>query len=424
MSSGPSLSAFLWLWLKIGCLSFGGPAGQIAMMQSELVDRLKWIDQRRFVHVLNFCMLLPGPEAQQTATYLGWRLYGVAGGLAAGLLFILPGAAVLLGLSWLKVAHGDAPLVAALFSGVKPVVVAIILTAVWRLSRQALTTRPALALAAAAFIALFWLDAPFPLVVLAAGALGALAARWNRHWFVDAVHGADDDVRLAEDAPPRVGRLLWLAVIFLGLWAVPVLGAVMLLGAEPWRALALLFTKAAFITFGGAYAVLPYVAQQAVETYGWLSPADMIDGLALAETTPGPLILVLQYVGFLAGWQGHGPALTPRQGGLLGAGLTLWVTFLPCFLFIFVGAPYVERLIHNRAAAGALAAVTAAVVGVMLNLGAYFGLAALVPAGRIDGLALATALAALWALMRWRLGLHWVVLAGAALGVLRWAGAG
>lgn len=413
-----SFSAFALFWLKIGCLSFGGPAGQIAMMQGELVDRLRWVDQRRFLHVLNFCMLLPGPEAQQLATYLGWRLYGVAGGIISGGLFILPGAAVLTGLSWLMAAHGDAPALAAVFAGIKPVVVALIFAAAWRIGRRVLTTRPALALAAAAFVALFALEAPFPLVVLGAGALGALAARAGRHWFTTG-HGEADAATLTEEARPSVSRLLWLLVIFLALWATPMLIVVGALGPDPWRALGLFFTKAAFVTFGGAYAVLPYVAQQAVENYGWLSAAQMVDGLALAETTPGPLILVLQFVGFFAGWGAPGP-LTPLQGGLLGAFLTLWVTFLPCFLFIFAGAPYVERLIHNRAAGGALAAITAAVVGVIVKLGVYLGTAVLLPGATIDWFAATLTAAALIALIRFKLAMHWAVAAGAAVGALRW----
>jgi chromate transporter len=411
-----SFSAFAAFWLKIGCLSFGGPAGQIAMMQSELVDRLRRVDQRRFLHALNFCMLLPGPEAQQLATYLGWRQFGIIGGLVSGGLFILPGAAVLTGLSWLMAAHGEAPAVAAVFSGVKPAVVAIIFAAAWRVGRRTLTTGPAAATALSAFAALFFLEAPFPLVVLSAGALGAVAARHGRHWFAAAGHGEADETVLTEDAPPRLNRLLWLVLAFAALWAAPLLLTVGLLGAAPWRDLGLFFTKAAFVTFGGAYAVLPYVAQQAVETFGWLSPAQMLDGLALAETTPGPLILVLQYVGFLAGWDNPGPLLSPLQGGLLGAGVTLWVTFLPSFFFIFAGAPYVERLIHNPMAAGALAAITAAVVGVIGKLGVYLALEVLTPGGSPDLFAVASAGAALIALIRFGVALHWVVATGAALG--------
>lgn len=415
-----SFFAFALFWLKIGCLSFGGPAGQIALMQSELVDRLRWVDQRRFLHVLNFCMLLPGPEAQQLATYLGWRLYGIAGGIVSGGLFILPGAMALTGLSWLMAAHGEAPALAALFAGIKPVVVALVFAAAWRMGRRVLTTRPALLTAAAAFAALYVLAAPFPLVMLGAGALGALAARWGRHWFAPAHHG--DDAALSEDAAPSVGRLLWLLVTFLALWAAPMLILTGWLGDDPWRALGLFFTKAAFVTFGGAYAVLPYVAQQAVENYGWVTAAQMVDGLALAETTPGPLILVLQYVGFFAGWGAPGP-LSPLQGGLAGACLTLWVTFLPCFMFIFIGAPYVERLIHNRVAGGALAAITAAVVGVIVKLGVYLALAVLAPDGGADWFAFGVAAAALVALTRFQMAMHWAVAAGAAAGLVRWGAA-
>lgn len=425
MSAPSSFGAFTLFWMKIGCLSFGGPAGQIALMQSELVDRLRWVDQRRFLHILNFCMLLPGPEAQQLATYLGWRQYGIWGGIVSGGLFILPGAAVLLGLSWLAAAHGDAPLVAAVFAGVKPVVAALIFAAAWRVGSRNLTTLPAWLTAAAAFSALFFFHAPFPLAVLAAGLVGAVAARYGCCWYAAGGHGtggqgAADDGDLPEEAAPRLSRLLILTAIFAALLVAPPLLAVGLFGADPWRDVAVFFTKAAFVTFGGAYAVLPYVAQQAVDHYGWLSAAQMIDGLALAETTPGPLILVLQYVGFFAGWDAPG-ALSPLAAGILGSALTLWATFAPCFYFIFAGAPYVERLIHNRTAAGALAAVTAAVVGVIVNLGAYLGLEVLIPHGVPDWAAIALAAAALVALVRFKAPFHWAVAFGAALGALRWA---
>ena len=419
-SPTPPFGAFCLYWLRLGLTSFGGPAGQIAMMQGELVDRRRWIDQTRFLHALNFCMLLPGPEAQQLATYIGWRMYGLRGGLVAGGLFVLPGALVLLALSWIAAAHGDAGPVAALFDGIKPAVVAIIAAAVWRMGRRTLKGPAAVAMAGAAFLALFALHLPFPLVIGAAAAVGGVAAHMGRYWFAHPHPLADDGADPAEPAPKR-SRLPALLALFVLLWLVPVGAVLLAFGADPWRGIAALFTKAAFVTFGGAYAVLPYIAGQAVDAYGWLSPREMVDGLALAETTPGPLILVTQYVGFFAGWNRPG-ALSPGLAGALGAALTTYVTFLPCFLFIFAGAPYVERLIHNRLATGALAAIAAAVVGVILNLGVYLGVAVLLPDGQTAGHMIwtwAIMLAALYALTRRSMAIHWVVLGGAAAGLLQ-----
>ncbi|CAO3423671.1 chromate efflux transporter [Azospirillum doebereinerae] len=414
----PPFGAFCLYWLRLGLTSFGGPAGQIAMMQSELVERRRWIDQTRFLHALNFCMLLPGPEAQQLATYVGWRLHGMRGGLVAGGLFVLPGALILLGLSWLAAAHGDTGLVGAVFDGIKPAVVAIVLAAVWRMGRRTLKGPAAVTLAAAAFLGLAVFGLPFPLVIGAAAAVGGVAAWRGQDWFAPAHATALDTAVLPPDTAPRPMRLVVLVLLFAVLWAVPVGAVLLMFGPDPWAGVAALFTKAAFVTFGGAYAVLPYIAQQAVEIRGWLSPQAMVDGLALAETTPGPLILVTQYVGFYAGWN-HPGALTPLWAGVLGAALTTYVTFLPCFLFIFAGAPYVERLIHNRMAAGTLAAIAAAVVGVILNLGVYLGLAVLLPDGRPDMTAWAIMLAALYALVRRGIAIHWVVLAGAAAGLVQ-----
>ncbi|QJE71982.1 chromate efflux transporter [Aerophototrophica crusticola] len=416
----PGFGEALRFWAKLGCINFGGPAGQIALMQHELVDRRGWIDGPRFLHGLNFCMLLPGPEAQQLATYIGWRLHGVAGGLAAGLLFILPGALVLWLLSWLAVEHGDLAWVDALFDGVKPVVVAIIAAAVWRLGTKTLKGWAPVALAAAAFVGLYFLKVPFPVIVLGAGVLGWLAARAGLHLFAPAGHGGGAEGEVAETKPPKgLGHLAKLALLFLVLLVVPVGAVLALFGTEPWQAVATLFTKAAFVTFGGAYAVLPYIAERGV-ALGWLTPADMVNGLALAESTPGPLILVTQYVGFFAGWNNPG-GLSPFWAGTLGSALTLYVTFLPCFFFIFAGAPYVERLIHNRAASGALAAITAAVVGVILNLGVFLGIHVLMPQpGVLDWFAVVLALAGLVALVRFKVAVHWLVLAGALVG-LGWA---
>lgn len=415
----PSFKEALRFWFWLGCVSFGGPAGQIALMQQELVDRRRWIDGTRFLHGLNFAMLLPGPEAQQLATYIGWRLHGVAGGLAAGGLFVLPGALVLLVLSWLAAEHGDLAWVAALFDGVKPVVIAIIAASVWRLGRRTLKGPAALALAIVAFLGLYLGHLPFPAIIAAAALIGYAMARAGWPLFTAAGHGVADDDYIPDDGPAdrSAGRLLRLALLFVLLLTVPVGLLLMLLGVKPWADIANLFTTAAFVTFGGAYAVLPFIAERAVETYHWLTPADMLNGLALAESTPGPLILVTQYVGFFAGWN-HPGALPPLAAGILGGVLTTYVTFLPCFFFIFAGAPYVEWLIHHKPAAGALAAVSAAVVGVILNLAVWLGVQVLWP-GRPDLFAWTLAGAGLLALLRWKWPVHWLVLAGAAAGLGR-----
>jgi chromate transporter len=369
----PSFAAALRVWARIGCLSFGGPAGQIALMHHEVVDERRWVSDARFLHALNFCTLLPGPEAQQLATYLGWLMHGVKGGLAAGLLFILPGAIVMLALSMLYVAYGEVPAIAALFFGLKCAVLVLVVEALLRVAKRALKGAVPWAVAGAAFLALFALQLPFPVVVLAAGLVGYLMPAA----FAGGGHGkAKDgppallDARLAAD-PDYVARRAgpaWRAgLVALALWLVPV-GALLAQGGV-FRDIAWFFSKMAVVTFGGAYAVLAYVAQEAVEGYHWLTAGQMLAGLGLAETTPGPLILVLQFVGYLAG---HGAAGV--AGGIAGAALTLWVTFLPCFAWIFLGAPYVERLHDAPRLKAALAGVTAAVVGVIANLALWFGL--------------------------------------------------
>lgn len=417
----PGFGEAMRFWFWLGCVSFGGPAGQIALMQQELVDKRRWIDSTRFLHGLNFAMLLPGPEAQQLATYIGWRLHGTLGGLVAGGLFVLPGALVLLGLSWLAAEHGDLAWVAALFDGVKPVVIAIIAASVWRLGQRTLNGPAPLLLAMVAFLGLYLGHLPFPVLIAAAALVGYLAAKAGKPLFAPAGHGVTDDF-VPDDRPAdrSARRLLRLSLLFAALLLVPVAATVLLLGRQPWADIADLFTTSAFVTFGGAYAVLPFIAERAVDTYHWLTPADMLNGLALAESTPGPLILVTQYVGFFAGWN-HPGGLSPLMAGMTGAVLTTYVTFLPCFFFIFAGAPYVEALIHNRAAAGALAAITAAVVGVILNLGVVLGEAVILPGGRADWVALMVTAIALTALLRFKLAVHWLVLAGAGFGLLRMA---
>jgi chromate transporter len=371
----PSFAEAVRVWLKVGLLSFGGPAGQIALLHREVVDERRWVSDARFLHALNFCTLLPGPEAQQLATYLGWLMHGVKGGIAAGALFVLPGMTVMLGLSILYATLGEVPVVSALFFGLKCAVLVLVVEALLRVARRALKTNEAWALAAAAFLALYAFGVPFPLVVLTAALIGyfapgafkagghGTAKEGEEPALLDAVLAADPG-RPARQAA-RAWRAGWIAV---ALWLVPV-AALMAAGAGVFADVAWFFSKMAVVTVGGAYAVLAYVAQEAVQDYGWLSPDQMLVGLGLAETTPGPLILVLQFVGFLAGYGAGG-----LVWGALAAVLTVWVTFAPCFAFIFLGAPYVERLHANRALTGALAAVTAAVVGVIANLALWFGL--------------------------------------------------
>lgn len=351
------------MWWRIGWLSFGGPAAQIATMHRVVVDEKKWVDEQRFMHALNFCMLLPGPEAQQLATYLGWLMHGVRGGLAAGLLFILPGALIMLALSALYVASADVSMVAAMLFGIQCAVLAIVVEAMIRIGRRSLKTRLHRILAVAAFVALYVFAVPFPLCVLGAGLVGLV------------LPGASPprDLQLAS---PRVAWTRTLSTLAIGvaLWGLPIVPLVLWLGREHVLVgLATFFAKLAVVTFGGAYAVLSYVAQAAVERFQWVSPTEMVDGLGLAETTPGPLILVLQFVGFLAAHR-HGAPLEPWTAGVLGAVVTLWVTFVPCFVWIFVGAPYVERLRANVRLSSALACITAAATGVFLNLATWFAL--------------------------------------------------
>jgi len=383
---GISFGEALRVWVRIALLSFGGPAGQIALMHRILVEEKKWIGEERFLHALNFCMMLPGPEAQQLATYIGWLLHRVKGGLVAGALFVLPGVVAMMALSWLYVLAVDAAPVAALLFGIKAAVVAIVFQAVVRLSKRALGHPARIGVAAAAFLGLFLFGLPFPLIILAAGIGGWLAGRANMAAFAGgAGHGAsggvilhDADSALGTEMPDHarqgVGRVAAVAVVLLVLWLAPV---ALLIGFAPpdsaFAPVATFFSKMAMLTFGGAYAVLAWVGQAAVEHYHWLTPGEMLDGLGLAESTPGPLIMVTQYVGFLAAYRYPG-GLDPLLAGTLGGLLTTWVTFLPCFLWIFAGAPFVERLRHNRSLGSALAAISAAVVGVILNLACWFAL--------------------------------------------------
>ena len=360
----PTFSEALAVWAKIGVLSFGGPAGQIALMHRMLVDERHWIAEDRFLHALNFCMLLPGPEAMQLATYIGWRLHRTLGGLVAGLLFVLPGALVVLALSIGYALYGRLPLVEAAFIGIKAAVLVIVIEALLRVARRALKRPYDWAIALAAFILIFFFAVPFPLIIVTAALAGFLLPK---------APSARSSASELEAAPVSLTQTLRTAALWLAIWLLPLLLVGALLGRHNVTTeIAIFFSKLAMVTFGGAYSVLAYMAQAAVETHGWLTPGEMLDGLGLAETTPGPLILVTEFVGFLAGYrQGGEPKLA---FGLLGAGITLWATFAPCFLWIFVGAPYVERLSANTRLSGALAGVTAAVVGVILNLSLWFGL--------------------------------------------------
>ncbi len=418
-----SFQEALRYWVKLGFINFGGPAGQIAIMHRDLVERRGWISNEAFLRALNFCTLLPGPEAQQLATYIGWRMHGVLGGLVAGLWFILPGVFVMLGLSWLVAAGGDAPWVKGLLYGVQPAVVAIVAEAVLRVGRRTIHHWGLWAFAAAAFVGIYFARIPFPVIILAAALLATvLAQRWP-HVFRPRRGAAEASPQspTGSDAKaeyPSVWRTLRVIAIFLPLWLVPVGALVLWQGRESTHVQeALFFTSAAFVTFGGAYAVLSYVADAAVNFYQWLSPGQMVQGLALAESTPGPLILVTQYVGFLGGWNVPG-GLSPLFSGVVGALTVTYVTFLPCFMFIFAGAPYIEALAGNRRLQSALVGVSAAVVGVILNLAVFFASKVLfLEAGNLDLFALVLAVAAFLVLWRWHWQIHTVVGWGAALGI-------
>jgi chromate transporter len=367
--ANPAFSESLRTWFKIGCLGFGGPAGQIALMHRVLVDEKKWIDEPRFLHALNFCMLLPGPEAQQLATYTGWLMHGVRGGVAAGILFVLPGAFVMLALSLIYALGQGIPLVDGALFGIKAAVLVIVVEALVRIGRRALKTHVLMAIAAFAFIGIFFLALPFPLIVIGAGLVGYLVARAAPQLL--AIGGAGI---YPAPAPGRWKQAAITAVVGLALWWSPVALAALLLGpAHVLVAVGTFFSKLATVSFGGAYALLAYMAQEAVDKQGWMTAAEMVDGLGLAETTPGPLILVTQFVGFLAGYRDAAP-FSPVTAGVIAAAMTTWVTFSAAMLWIFAGAPFVEQLRSNRMLTGALAAITAAVVGVILNLTVWFAL--------------------------------------------------
>lgn len=365
----PNFSELVRVSARIGCLSFGGPAGQIALMHRELVDERKWIDEEQYLHALNFCHLLPGPEAQQLATWIGWKLHGIRGGLAAGLLFVIPGALVILGLSMLYVYAANLDWFAALFLGIKAAVLAIVAQAVIRIGGRALNTDFKRIVAALAFAGLFLFNLPFPVVVLGAGALGVFVSYYRPQWIALKMNG-----NLAPTGPAPWAQTLRTVLVWALIWAAPMVIVLLTVGRDHvlWD-IGSFFSQLAIVTFGGAYAVLAYMAQEAVQGFGWLSAGEMADGLGLAETTPGPLIMVTQFVGYLAAFRAPEP-FTPVVAGIIGAGLTTWVTFAPCFLWIFAFAPWIERLENARWLKGGLSTLTAAVVGVIANLGVWFAL--------------------------------------------------
>jgi chromate transporter len=433
------------VWARVAALSFGGPAGQIAVMHRILVEEKRWIGEHRFLHALNYCMLLPGPEAQQLAVYIGWLLHRTKGGIVAGLLFILPGFLSILALSYLYVTLGHLGAIAGLFFGLKAAVLAIVLQAVVRIGKRALKNRVMVGIAVAAFIGIFAFDVPFPLIVAAAALVGYVGARAGSPLFrIGGGHAAgkgpvfeDAHSLLGEATPmharPNLGWSLSISGVLLALWLGPMLALLLLLGpGNVFSQIAVFFSQMAVVTFGGAYAVLAYVAQEAVQNYGWLMPGEMLDGLGMAETTPGPLIMVVQFVGFLGGYRDPG-SLDPMLAAGLAAILTTWVTFVPCFLWIFLGAPFIEQLRGNVALTGALSAVTAAVVGVIANLAVWFAVHALfaqtttwqglglsldIPAWATVNLpALVLTVAAVLAVFRFNIGTVWVLLGCAAAGV-------
>jgi chromate transporter len=421
-----------WFWVKLGFINFGGPAGQIAIMHRELVESKRWVSEKQYLRTLNFCMLLPGPEAQQVATYIGWRLHGTLGGIVAGSFFVIPSIFVLWLVSYLAVAHSEVPAITGLLYGIQPVVIAIVVEAVLRIGKRTINHRVLVGFAVLAFVALYFSSLPFPLVVLAAALAGLILSRTSfaGDAFAGGGHGSSEEQqedeesaleRTASNGRPSLLRNLRLLVTFFLLWALP-LGALYL-----WRGAedvllkeALFFTGAAFLTFGGAYSVLSYVADVAVNHYGWLSADQMVQGLGLAESTPGPLIMVTQYVGFIGAWNDPGP-FSPLLYGTLGALITTYATFLPCFLFIFLLAPYIELLANDRRLRAILIGVTAAVVGVIANLALYFATQVLFPEGvslaGIDLFALVVALVSFVIVQRYKVPIYLMVPAGAVLGM-------
>jgi chromate transporter len=427
----PTFNEAFRFWVKLGFINFGGPTGQIAIMNKELVEKRHWISQERFLHALNYCMLLPGPEAQQLAIYIGWLLHRTWGGIVAGAFFVIPSIFILLLLGWIYAAYGNVPVINAAFYGLKPAVTAIVASATLQIGRRALKNEVMVLIAALAFFSIYFLDVAFPLIVLGAGMIGLAGGKiWPEKFYVIRPHGGEteraviaDDSEFEHDRP----SLKWAAQVIAvcgALWAAPLIALALWRGTDDVLfQVGIFFSKAAMVTFGGAYAVLAYVAQAAVERYGWLQPGQMLDGLGLAETTPGPLIMVTQFVGFMAGWQ-NAKDLSPLTAGILGGLITTWTTFTPCFLWIFLGAPFIEKLRGNVTLTSALSAITAAVVGVILNLAVFFAIHVLFPGSggpasrNLDPVALTIAVATFVGMVRWKWDILLVVLLGAGAGLL------
>jgi chromate transporter len=437
-----SLSAASSVWAKIGWLSFGGPAGQIALMHRELVEQRRWISNERFLHALSYCMLLPGPEAQQLAIYIGWLMHGTLGGVIAGVLFVVPGMLVIGALSFLYVTFQHLPALSAIFFGLKASVLAVVFEALLRLGRRALKNGVMVCVAGAAFVCIFFFQVPFPVIVLGAAAVGAIGRHISPLSFSSPATSAElaqgdylIDQRMAQGdishTVHSLRRSILVLVVCLTLWIAPIVVVACVFGRDSiFAEQGIFFGEAALVTFGGAYAVLAYVAQRVVETYAWLTPGEMLDGLALAETTPGPLIMVIQYVAFVSAFR-HPGSLSPYGAGVLGSLLTTWVTFVPCFLWIFLGAPYMEALRNNRTIHAALSAITAAVVGVILNLSVWFAVHTIfqtkmqtfgpvrmdVPVwSSINMAALVLSVGALLAMLRFKVSVVWTLLGAAVLG--------
>ena len=445
LTHGVSWAEAFWTWTRVAALSFGGPAGQIAVMHRIIVEEKRWISEERFLHALNYCMLLPGPEAQQLATYIGWLMHRTAGGIMAGVLFVLPGAISIMALSIIYALWGNVPAVAALFFGLKAAVLAIVIEAVMRVGRRALGNNILVGIAGLSFVAIYFFGVPFPFIIIGAALIGFVANQLGSTAFQGkGGHGSakkqgeiEPPSLLGDELPaharPTISKTLSISALWLVLWLVPVAAVIWSMGVDNvFSQIAIFFSKMAVVTFGGAYAVLAYVAQQAVEQYHWVKPGEMLDGLGMAETTPGPLIMVLQYVGFLAAFRDPG-SLSPLTAGVLGGLLATWVTFTPCFLWIFLGAPFIERLRGNKAINSAMTAITAAVCGVILNLAVWFavhtvfrqvypvrsmGLAFDAPVlPSVDVWALALAIAAAIAIFRFKIGMLTTLAACCAAGI-------
>jgi chromate transporter len=438
---GVSFGQAARFWVKLGFINFGGPTGQIAIMHDELVDRRRWVSNRRFLHALNYCMLLPGPEAQQLAIYVGWLLHKVKGGLVAGVAFILPAFFLIMGLSWTYAVHGDVPVIAGVFSGLQAAVVGIVASALIRIGSKALRNGVMVGIAIGAFVAIFFVHVAFPFIIIAAGLIGLLGGGLRPELFaLPEVQGSTpgaitDDGPAAAHTRTTTARSVWVLGVGLAIWILPLVavslapGTPRVIGQE-----ALFFSQAAMVTFGGAYAVLAYINQAAVQQFGWLLPGQMVTGLGMAESTPGPLIMVTEFVGFIGAYR-HPGGLDPAVAGIIGATVTTWATFAPCFLWIFLGAPYIEQLRDNRRLTTALSAITAAVVGVVMNLAVTFSIATLfdqvrttdflggplpVPSvASLDLFAFVVATASFVALWRLRINILWVVAGSAVAGVLR-----